>query len=247
MSRLSALVRRELAAFFVSPMAYIVLTAFLVVAAMVFGFGQRFFSVSLEKFSLGAVEALLSLISVMLLLLVPLLTMRLLSEEISSGTFETLMTAPVSNAEVVLSKFLAAFGFVLIMLLATLAFPIALLAIAGEAKPDAGPIISGYFGLVLLAMTLVSVGVFVSACVRNQISAAVVTALVLGLSWFGGTATRDSAGGLGERVVRYLGVLYHYESFAKGIIDTRDVVFFLSTTALFLFLAVGVVAVKRWR
>jgi gliding motility-associated transport system permease protein len=247
MSKISALVRRELAAFFVSPMAYIVLTVFLVITAMVFGFGQRFFSVPIEKFSFGAIGALLNLMSVMLLFLVPLLTMRLLSEEVSSGTIETLMTAPVSNTAVVLSKFFGAFGFVVVMLLPTLVFPIALYAIAGGAKPDTGPMVSGYFGLLLLAMTVVAVGVWVSACVRNQISAAVITALVLGLSWFGGSATSGKAVAAWEKIARYLGVLYHYESFSKGMIDTRDVVFFITTTALFLFAAVGVVAVRRWR
>jgi ABC-2 type transport system ATP-binding protein len=244
-SPVPALVRRELAAFFVSPIAYVVLTVFLVVAGLDFAFNH--FSAESGRFAYGAVVALLGDLSVMVLFLVPLLTMRTLSEEISTGTIETLMTAPVSNLAVVASKFLGAFCFFGVMLVPTLAFPAMLYVLGGAARPDTGPMVSGYFGLLLLGGAAIAVGVCVSACVRNQISAAVGTTLVLALLWAAGAATAERAtSGLGQ-AVRYLGILYHYESFAKGLIDTRDVVYFVTLAALFLFAAVGVVAVRRWR
>jgi ABC-2 type transport system permease protein len=245
MSKIPVLVRRELSAFFVSPIAYIVLTVFLLIAGLDFSFNC--FSMETELFSYEAVVALLNDLSVALLFLVPLLTMRLVSEEFNSGTIETLMTAPVSNTEVVLSKFLGAFCFFIVMLAPTLAFPVMLYAVSGETTPDTGPMISGYFGLLLLGMTAVAAGVFVSACVRNQISAAVATALILALLWAAGAATAGQATDPLSRAVQYLGVLYHYESFSKGLIDTRDVVYYVTATAWFLFAGVGVVAVRRWR
>lgn len=245
MSRIPTLVRRELGAFFVSPVAYVVLTVFLAVAGVLFV--RVTFLPESEQFAYGGVAVLLNHMGLMLLFFVPLLTMRLLAEEISSGTFETLMTTPVSNTTVVVSKFLGTFTFVLIMLLPSLAYPMLLYGIAGETKPDTGPIMSGYLGLLLLGMTAISVGVFVSACVRNQISAAVATVLILAALWRAGSETAGRAGGFVTEAVQYLGILYHFESFAKGVIDTRDVVYFISATALFLFAAVGVIAVRRWR
>ncbi len=245
MSRIPTLVRRELAAFFVSPVAYVVLTVFLVVAGMLFM--RTTFLPDLEQFAYGGVIALLHHMGLMLLFVAPLLTMRLLAEEISSGTFETLMTVPVSNTAVVVSKFLGTLGFVVVMLLPSLAYPALLHAIAGETKPDMGPIVSGYLGLLLLGAAAISVGVFVSACVRNQISAAVVTVLILAALWRAGAETAGRAGGFVAQAVQYLGILYHFESFAKGVIDTRDVVYFASLTVLFLFAAIGVIAVRRWR
>ncbi len=228
MTKIPALARRELAA-----------TVFLVIAGLWFSFGQRYFAVESGLFAYGATVSLVNAMGVMFLFLAPLLTMRLLSEEISSGTIEMLMTAPVSNTAVVVSKFLGTFCFFVLMLIPTLAFPVMLHVISGDAKPDTGPVISGYFGLLLLGTMAISVGVCVSACVRSQISAAVATALLLALLW--------AAGSAGPGPVRYIGILYHFESFAKGVIDTRDVVYFVTATALFLFGAVGVIAVRRWR
>ena len=247
MSKISALVRRELSAFFVSPIAYIDLTVFLVLAGRDFAYNRAYFSPDAGQFAYGAVASLLNYMSVMILFLVPLLTMRLISEEINSGTMETLMTAPVSNTAVVISKFLGTFGFFVVMLIPTLAFPIMLYLISGDLKPDTGPMISGYFGLLLLGMAAIAVGVCVSACVKNQISAAVAAALILALLWRAGAETAGRATDWLTQSVQYLGILYHFESFAKGIIDTRDVIYYVTATALFLFAAVGVVAVRRWR
>jgi len=240
MSKVAALVRREFSAYFVSAIAYVVLTVFLAIAGL--AFGTMYMSAEVGEFSYGAVVSLMKTMAMMLLFLVPLLTMRLLSEEINSGTFETLMTAPVSNSAVVVSKFLGAVGVLCVMLIPTVAFPVMLYSVAGAAgdvRPDPGPIVSGYFGLALLGMTTVAAGVCVSACVRNQVSAAVAAALLLALLWWAGKSP--------EPAVRYLGILHHYESFAKGVIDTRDVVYYLTATGLFLFGAVGVLAVRRWR
>jgi ABC-2 type transport system ATP-binding protein len=244
-SPVAPLIRRELAAYFVSPIAYVVLTVFLVIAGLDFAFNH--FSAESGRFAYGAAVALLGDMGVMTLFLVPLLTMRTMSEEFSTGTIETLLTAPVSNTAVVASKFVASLAFYVVMLVPAFAFPAMLYVLAGAARPDTGPMISGYFGLLLLGGSAIAVGVCVSACVNNQISAAVGTTLVLALLWAAGAATAERAtSGVGQ-AIRYLGILYHYESFAKGLIDTRDVVYFVTLATFFLFAAVGVVAVRRWR
>ncbi len=239
MSKIPALVRRELAAFFISPMAYIVATVFLVILGLWFAFGQRYFSVESGLFARDAAAALPRVMGILVLCLTPLLTMRLLADEIRTGTIETLLTAPVSSTAVVLSKFLGTFCFFALMLIPTLAYPVMTHVMSGDAPPDAGPVISGYFGLLLLGMTAISVGVFVSAGARSQIAATVATTLALALLWVFGSARAPA--------VRYIGVLDHFESFVKGVIDTRDVLYFVSATAFFLFAAVGVLAVRRWR
>ncbi|MFW6107715.1 MAG: ABC transporter permease [bacterium] len=236
--------RRELFAFFVSPMAYIVLAVFLAVTGLRFA---ATFELETQQFAYGAIISVLRDMSRMFLFLLPLLTMRLVAEEFHAGTIEPLMTAPVSNTAVVVSKFLGAFSFLIVMLLPTLAFPVILDAVAGERGVDVGPVIAGYFGLFLLGGTVISAGVFVSACVRNQISAAVATVLILVLLWVAGSATAGTAPGWLAGSIRYLGLLYHYDSFAKGVIDTRDVVYHVTASGVFLFAAVGVIAVRRWR
>jgi len=245
MSRIPALVRRELAAYFVSPIAYVVLAVFLVLAGVDFAFG--YLSAETGQFRPGAVRHVLNDMGFLLLLLTPLLTMRLLSEEFNSGTIETLMTAPVSNPAVVFAKFLGAVGFFLVMILPTLAFPAIHFLSAVEIQPDPGPVISGYFGLLLLGMATVAVGTFTSACARNQISAALASVLILGLLWIAGEATVGRASGWLGRSVQYLGILYHFKRFTKGLIDTTGAVYYLSVTALFLLAAIGVIAVRRWR
>ena len=247
MRKITALVRRELAAYFVSPIAYVMLGVFLILVGRDFGYNPEYFFEDGGVFAYGSVLSLLKQMSLMILFVVPLLTMRLLSEEVNSGTFELLMTAPVSNTAVVVAKFLGAFCFFIVMLLPTLAFPVTLYIISGSAPPDVGPMVSGYFGLLLLGMTAIAVGVFVSACVRNQISAALGTGLIFALSWWAGDVTARQAVTWRAHATQYLAMLYHYESFPKGLIDTSDVVFFVSATALFLFGAIGVLAVRRWR
>ena len=245
MRNLSALVRRELGALFVSPVAYVVLTVFVLFAGLRFAFT---FDADTQQFAYGAAMQVLGDMSRMLVLLVPLLTMRLIADEVSTGTFEMLTTAPVSNTAVVLSKFLGTLLFLVVMLAPTVAFPAMLCSVASDPPVDVGPVIAGYLGLVLLGATAVAAGVCVSACVRNPVSAAVATLVVLGLLWAGGSLTADGAGGRLAAAVRYLGVLYHFDKgFGAGVIDTRDAVFYLSATGLFLFGAVGVVAVRRWR
>jgi len=174
----------------------------------------------------------------LLFLLIPIITMRLFAEERKAGTLELLLTAPVRESQVVLAKYVASMAVVLAMIALTGTYGI-VLALFGS--PDLGPIYSGYIGLALLASTLVSLGLIVSALTSNQVVAAIVTIGISFLLW-----TIDSLAGMMpeglERILISLSLLAHFTPFATGALYTSDVGFFVSTTLLALFLAMRALA-----
>jgi ABC-2 type transport system permease protein len=227
-------------AFFLAPFSYMVMAFYLVLIGVFFYAGYRA-TWLLDQGMLFRQVALFSLF------FVPLLTMRLFAEEKASGTIETLMTAPVSDAEVVISKFLAALAFYAFMLLPT-AIYFLLVRIAG--KPDVAPIVTQYLGLILVGALYVSVGFFASTLTRNQVLAAVVSIVVLLLMWFLEYMARLATDGdqlsTWYKVGSYLSPAAHFESFEKGILDASDIVFFVSLTVYVLFLSVRSVETRKW-
>lgn len=228
--------RRELAAFFGSPVAYVVAAAFLAVTGMFF-----YFTVALD--GVATLSPVLRAASVVLLFVAPVLTMRLLSEEARSGTLELLLTAPVRDWEVVLGKFLAAFLFLLAMLAPTAYY---LLVLTRYGRPDIPVTLSGYLGVVLLGAMLVSLGLLTSAMSANQIVAAVLGITLSLFFWL--------AGGLGlvlngpaATFFAFLSVQEHFFDFLAGLISTANIVYFFSLTAAALFLAIRVLEIRRWR
>jgi len=225
------LLGKELRALFYSPIAYIIIAVFLVL--MGYSFTLTLF---LNKFA--------TLIHIffqsagLLFLLIPIITMRLFAEERKAGTLELLLTAPVRESQVVLAKYVASMAVVLAMIALTGTYGI-VLALFGS--PDLGPIYSGYIGLALLASTLVSLGLIVSALTSNQVVAAIVTIGISFLLW-----TIDSLAGMMpeglERILISLSLLAHFTPFATGALYTSDVGFFVSTTLLALFLAMRALA-----
>jgi ABC-2 type transport system permease protein len=238
MSVAYAIARRELGALFFSPIAYVLLTIFLMVC------GYLFWS----DFTPGAPVAMRGLFEMMVLLMVfviPVLSMGAMATEFDKGTIESLMTAPVSETQVVVGKFVGALGFFLLLLAPTLAY-VALLMIFGT--PDVGPILSGYLGIVLVGTLFMSIGLFCSSLTRSQVAAAVMCAAVLFLitivPWF--AAGNAILGDFAREVVRQM-VFQRYTDFARGVIDLGSVVFFLAGTGVFLFLTVKVLESRRWR
>lgn len=238
MRKVPALTRREMNSLFFSPLAYTILTIFLVFSGIFF---VKFVTDSKEaNYSVGAVIGLLNF---MFLVGTPLLTMRLLSEEYRSGNIENLMTAPVTDTEVILAKFIGAFVLYACLLLPTLAYPL-ILSFVG--KPDWGVVLSAYFGLLLMGCQFVALGVFCSSLTRNQIVAGVL-ALVLQLGlWMIGTVG-DSLSGMLRDMCHYAAALDHLKPFLEGRIAFRDVFYFLSLCGFWLFLAVRSLESKRWR
>jgi len=238
MTRATTIARRELSSYFYSPMAYVVMTLFLVICGVLF----------YRDFEPGQPAAMRTLFDAMvwvLVVAVPLLCMGLLAQEWATGTIESLMTAPLHESEVVMGKFLGSFGFLTILLLPTV-FYVLMLRI--YARPDFGPILSGYLGILLVGALFIAVGLFCSSLTRSQIVAAVAAAAILCLVtmvpwWVGSVATLPTF----WRNVIDQTVFKRYTDFSKGIIDLGNVVFFLAATAVFLFVTVKVLESRRWK
>ena len=230
------IMRRELAAFFTNPAAYIVTVIFLV-ASGIFFFSTFFINgrADLRNF--------FSLLPIMLSLFVPALTMRLFSEELRSGSFETLMTLPVTSAQVILGKFLAAFLTSAAMLVPTF-FYVVTASIFG--KVDFGPIIGGYCGALFLCALYSAIGIFSSALTKNQIIAFFAAlAMSFALILFGTILIFLPASLV--RFFSWLSVATHFQQISRGIADTRDVIYFVSLSALFLLLTQQKIAVQKNR
>jgi len=228
--------RRELYAYFVSPIAYLVAAAFLLLSGL-------FFVVGAARWQDATLQPMFGSLSIVLIFLAPVLTMRLLSREQDQGTIELLLTAPVRDWEVVLGKFFSS----LIYYAGTLALTglyIPVLVLYGH--PDLGTIGSGYLGLVLLGAALLALGVLSSSLTGNQIVAAVtgvVASVGLWLLDLLGSLLGDGV----QQVIGYLTPSGHYYNLIDGIVDTRDLIYYLSATFLFLFLASRVIEARRWR
>lgn len=243
MNGVLATYRRELRAFFFSPLAYVMLFFFLVVTGVIFVYivGQLN-----NPASPGGppLKFFFSATWLMLLLLGPLLTMRLVSEELRSGSIEVLMTAPVTEGQVIAGKFMAAFTFYAFLWAPTLGYAI---MIALYEKVDWGPVVAGYLGVLLIGALFLAIGIFSSAMTRSQLLAAMMTAALLFvlflLGVFEGMATND----LMKRALGYVSIFNHIDELASGIVDTRRLVFYLSGTLFFLFLASRALEDKKWR
>ncbi|HRX85262.1 MAG TPA: ABC transporter permease [Phycisphaerae bacterium] len=238
MRSVSPITQRELSAYFFSPIAYAVLAIFMLTLGVLF---------IQTTFLPGADASLRQLVSVMPLVLaifLPVLTMRLLAEEFRSGTIETLMTAPVNEADVILGKFLGAYLFYVVMLLCTLVFAI---IVAAYGQLDIGMLAATYLGLLVLGALYLAVGIFFSACTSNQIIAAVCTILPLLLFTYLAEMGAKSVSGFWALLLHYVSIQGHFLDFTRGLVDFTDLVFFVTTTALFLFLAVKVLESRRWR
>ena len=238
MRNISPVVQRELGAYFFSPIAYTVLTIFLVIS------GIFFLALTFTPGGESSLRRLADVLPVILVVFLPMITMRLLSEEFRSGTIETLMTAPVGETEVIIGKFLGALVFYLIMLASTLLYAV---VIGVFGRLDVGLLACTYIGLILLGALYISVGLFFSACTRNQIIAAVFSVIVLLVFTFLADYLASTQSGLLGLCLHHLSIQEHYRDFARGLIDTNHLVFFVTTTCFFLFLAVKVLESRRWR
>lgn len=231
-----AITRRELGSYFVSPIAYIVLLTFLALS----GF---FFYIILTSLNPSVISSTLNNISIILLFVTPVMTMRLLAEEQKSGTLELVMTSPVRSVELVLGKFLAVFSLFLVIVAATFQYP---LIVEYFGEPDWGPIITGYTGFILLGGGFLSIGLFASSLTRNQIVAAILTFGILLLFWIIGWVSELTRGTLGQ-FLKGISVLEHYSSFLAGVFDSSDIFFFICVIFLGLFLTHLNLEIKRWR
>jgi len=189
------------------------------------------------------VRPVLSNVSVILLFLIPMITMRLFAEEKRSGTIELLATSPLLDIEIILGKFLAALA-LYASLLGISALSVLILFAYGQ--PDWRPILVGYLGLFLQGGALLAIGTFVSTCTKNQIVAGVATFAILLLLWVLDWVTSFETS-VTAQVISYLSVIRHYESFSKGVLDSKDIIYYLSVIFVGLFLTARSMESLRWR
>jgi ABC-2 type transport system permease protein len=228
------IMRRELASFFASPIAYIVTALFLAFSGFLF-FSTFFLANRAE------LRNFFNLLPILFAFFIPALTMRLFSEETRSGSIETLLTLPASAFDAALGKFLASFAFTASMLAPTLVY---LVTASALGNPDPGPVIGGYLGSLFLASAYCAIGVFASAVTKNQIVAFFVAfTICILLSMFDNFLVLLPASVVG--VLELVSANYHFTSIARGIIDTRDLLYFLSVTAIFFGLAVEAMNARR--
>ncbi|MBN1477729.1 ABC transporter permease subunit [Candidatus Sumerlaeota bacterium] len=251
--------RRELGAFFTSPMAYVVMTLFLIIMGFFFfvltsrftqSFGEMMMWAQMQgmppDFNFNANEMILEPLfyqaAVVLLFLAPMLTMRLFAEENQLGTVELLLTCPVRDIEVILGKFLASLTVVAVMFALTLVYPI---FTAYQTSLEIGPILTGYIGLLLLASAFLAVGIFYSSLTENQIVAGALTFATLLALWLIAALVQTDAvtGGL-QSFLTETSIILRYEDFARGVINLGDGLYYLTITALGLFLTVNVLDSK---
>ena len=247
--------KRDLGSFFNSPIFYVVTTVFLIIYSFIFFNILNFFS--FQSFQAGQLQAMginlnlnemviepsLQNMSVILLMIIPIITMRSFADEKKMKTFRLLLSSPVHLREIILGKFLACMIVVAVMILIS-SYSVGFLFLLGE--PEPGPVITGYLGVLLMAGCFVSVGIFASSLTDNQIIAAV---LPFGFSlfmWVIGWGAQ-AAGSTTGQVLQYISIVDHLERFLKGLVNTSDLVYYLSFILFNLFLCHRVLDSNRWR
>lgn len=253
MRNILVICRKELGSYFASPIAYILLTLF----GMIFGFMfwntlGRFINYSMEMQMSGSaypmnvneqiIRPFLSNIAVIGLFAIPMITMRLFAEEKRSGTIELLATSPIRDIEIVIGKWLASVVLYACLLLLT-AVNFAFLFRYGH--PDWKPLLVGYLGLLLQAAGFLAVGTFISTLTKNQIVAGAVTFGVCLLLWIISWVDYETA--MWAHVLSYFSVVNHFESFARGVLDSKDIIFYATVIFIGLFFTARSMESLRWR
>ncbi|MCI0376331.1 MAG: ABC transporter permease [Gemmataceae bacterium] len=250
-----SLLRREFSAYFLSPIGYVVFAVFLAVTGHLFSLSVGLLTARGPKGLSYPMQLMVNDIAFWLvyLFIPPLLTMRLFAEERSTGTLEILLSAPLRDGQIVMSKFLACYGFYVLLWLPTLLYLPVLLDWqwwTWQSGIDPWPVVTTYFGLALAGAMFLSVGMLVSSLVKTQMVAALVT-LFIGLLFILAGLWRPAdmdTSGLAYQALYFFTVPLHFErNFSRGLIDTRNVVLYVSVTLFCLFLAVRSLESRRWR
>jgi len=253
MRNILAIAEKELRSYFASPIAYIIIGLF----SLLFGW---FFYVYLAMFVQQStqmmmqgggsqninqfmIRGVLANSAVIILFVMPMITMRTYSEEKRSGTIELLLTAPVTDVEIIVGKFLGALGLYVAMLVVTMLY-MGILFVYGN--PEWRPIVAGYLGLLLMGGAFISVGLLISSLTKNQIVAGFLTFAVFLMLWVINWIAQSS-GPTTQGIVNYLSIIEHFDDFARGIIDTKHVIYYLTFITFGLFLTAKSVDMERWR
>lgn len=255
MRNITIIMWKELKSYFLSPIAWIVCAIFLIISGWFFVNIVTFFVLQsiyamrypwlAERINIQdlIVQPFYSNLSVILLLMVPILTMRLFAEEKRLGTFELLYTSPISVWQMVAGKYLASVLFLSFMLILTVQYPAFLFAYG---DPELGPIVTTYLGIFLMGSAFCAVGILASSLTENQVIAAVLGFGILLLFWVLGWASQ-SVGEPLKSIIRFLSFLEHHLNLSKGIFDTRDIIYYLSFITFVNYVTSAALESRRWR
>jgi ABC-2 type transport system permease protein len=235
LSNVGPIYRREIRSYFNSPVAYVVIVVFLAIVGW-------YFSNNLFLMNTASMRIVFELVPLVFLFFVPAVTMRLLAEEKKSGTLELLTTKPVRDVEIVLGKFLAAWTLLAATLAPTLIYLVTLMFLG---SPDLGPVIAGYLGLMLTGGVYIAIGIFASSLTENQIVAFLI-GLVIILGFFLADKVLLYVPVAIAPAVEYLGIDYHFSSIARGVIDSRDIIYFGSVLGFALMMATASLERRKW-
>ncbi len=247
--------KREMGSFFYSPIFYVVTAGFLFINSFMFFPALIFFSAQSMKaaqfqqmgLSLNPnemiIEPSMANMGLIMLFIIPLLTMRSFAEERKNKTFALLLSSPIHLREIIAGKFLACLGVVTFMIVLS-SYSVFCIVLMGQ--PEIGPIFSGYLGVLLMMGCFIALGVFASSLTDNQIIAATISFSLSLFMWIIGWVAESADSGMGI-VLNYISLIAHLEPFMKGIIDTSDVVYYVSFMAFILFITYRVLDSRRWR
>lgn len=233
-----AIAKREFRAYFDSPIAYLALTVFWAITGVLFFVASGFF----ERGE-ASLRPLFEWIPMIFVFFIPALSMRLFSEEKRSGTFELLVTYPLTDGEVVLGKFLGSLFFLLVALALTLVYPV-LVEIIGD--PDWGPIIGGYVGLTLVGSAYLAIGLMTSTWTNNQIVSFILSLVFASFFYFIDRILSAVWEGT-QSLFNYLSFNFHFANIAKGVLDTRDLLYFVSIAVAGLLVASYTLKSRNWK
>ncbi|MDE0554623.1 MAG: ABC transporter permease subunit [Candidatus Poribacteria bacterium] len=238
MTNIAAILKKEFKSYFNSPIAYIFITFFLGISGWLFF--RSFFLVNQAE-----MRGFFGLMPWIFLLFIPAVTMKLWAEEKKLGTVEILMTLPIQDYEVVIGKFLASFGLLVVTVLLSLVLPFSVMSLG---NPDGGTLISGYIGLLLMGGAYLAIGLFASTLTENQIVAFILgIAACFGLLIIGEDIVLFKAPNWLFPIFSYLGLGAHYSSILRGVLDSRDIIYYLSVIGFFLYLSTLSVESRKWR
>lgn len=238
MQNITAILKKEFRSYFNSPIAYIFITFFLGISAWLFF--QNFFIVNQAE-----MRSFFGLMPWIFLFFIPAVTMKLWSEEKKIGTIEILMTLPIRDYEVVVGKFLASFALLAVTVLLTLVVPFSIMSLG---NPDVGTLIAGYIGLLLMGAAYIAIGFFASTLTENQIIAFIIGIVVcLVLLLIGEDFVLFKTPNWLVPIFSYLGLGAHYSSILRGVLDSRDIIYYLSLIGFFLYLSTLAVESRKWR
>jgi ABC-2 type transport system permease protein len=259
MRNIFVIAEREFKAYFTSPIAYVVLTIFVFLSGVFFNF---FLGIMMQEATQRAMRSaqqgqlpdpldmpgwiaqnFFNWISFIMLFILPMITMALFSEEKKRGTIELLLTAPITDLQVVLGKFFAAAGFYVVLLLTTL---VEMAVLYTYSTPASGPILTAYLGILLYGLAVLAIGMFISTLTENQIVSAVLSFAVILLFWLIDVFSR-SAGESVKAVLTYLSILDHLNEFLMGVLSTSHIIFYLSLISIGVFLTYRSLDSLRWR